>query len=123
MKIESIKCEVVDIWSATIATEIKLSGKENINMYLVEVDGNPVFYSTKKDIFDILIDNKYTDENVELLDKITINEYNGIDLSDYDTIIETIDNAKDEESKKLIRLLVAVTRSDNAITKSLIENN
>ena len=122
MKIVNIRVEIADFMLDEIVSEIELSGADKNYMYLVEVYGNPVVYYSNEDMFNKLIDDESSDEFEKILGDTRIDSYKGIDLTDYDTIVNTIDEANDEEAKKLIKLLVAVTRSDIEETNKTIAN-
>ena len=123
MKIVNLRVEIAEFMLDEIVSEVELSGACKKYMYLVEVYGNPVFYYSDKEMFDELLENDGSDEFEKLLSDTRIDRYKGIDLTDYETIANTIDDADNEEAKKLIKLLVAITRSDNEETNKLIAEN
>ena len=124
MKILNIKCEVgASPFLPVIVTQIELEGLDKKYLYLIEVDDGCNFFNLNEDYFDQFLNEEYDDKLEEIIQTQYMTEYDNIDLSGYDKIVKTIDKANSPESAKLIKLMIAITRSDVNTTKSIIKES
>ena len=115
--IDCVKCREVSGGNAcgpaggVVNTSIKFT-KDGVTKWLTnsEVSGIPNFFLTENDIFDILMEQNFDDENIDKLVKASyIEEFEGIKLGDYDEIEEILKDC-DSVAAKLVKLLIVVTR-------------
>ena len=124
MKILNIKCDVIDSFLGLLVNQLEVEGLDRKFLYLVESDGFPCFYFSNEDFYEeILKNDSDDDEFTTLLDNSIISEYKGINLEDYDTINDSIDSVKDVDARKLIKLIVAIMRSNWDATNTIIKES
>ncbi len=98
-------------------------GNETKKQWLncVEVFGIPCFYLTDSDIFnDLLKEDVENQEYMECLEKSAINDFDGIELGEYDIIFNSIKQSSNLEAINLIRAMILLVRADMSEMDDLI---
>ena len=113
--IEDAKCGVANAspMMGIVATSVKFNDGESSKWFnLAEVDGIPCFYLTEKDVYDIIIENDFSEEEQELFDKSSITEFEGITLGEYVEVFDSIYENPDNPAVPFLRYVFALTRCD-----------
>ena len=120
--IEEVKCDVFSGGPdpGVVCATVKYSNGNTTKWITnVEVDGFPNFYLTDEDIFDRIRDIN-DEEFQESLDKYYINDFDGIELGEYEDIVASLIKNEKNPAVSLIKYVIAVTRGDFEITEELI---
>jgi hypothetical protein len=108
--------------SGNVVASIEFQDDDKVSfLSMVEVFGIPEFYFSEEDIY-----NELLEESEDFIDKansLIINEFNGIELEEYEDIMEELKKPYNEEDKALIKLLIAVVRLDYDEADKLIEES
>jgi hypothetical protein len=108
--------------SGNVVASIEFQDDDKVSfLSMVEVFGIPEFYFSEEDIY-----NELLEESEDFIDKansLIINEFNGIELKEYEDIMEELKKPYNEEDKALIKLLIAVVRLDYDEADKLIEES
>jgi len=117
-----VKGDDMDCSFGPIVAAVKFSADSDSRwIYNIEEVGVSKFYLSEDDLFDDLIQDNIDYE--EFYKKLTIdcfiNEFEGIDLDDYDVAIESIDDDIDNPAGQLIRLLIALTKLEQSESDEL----
>ena len=121
--IEDVKCDVLSGGPdpGIVCTSVKYSdGKAAKWLTNVEVDGLPNFYLTDDDIFDRIMANDDDEKFDEYRDAHFIEEFDGIELGEYEDIVDALLEKEETPAASLIKYVIAVTRSDMERTQELI---
>lgn len=113
-----------DCCFGSIVAAVKFSADgESIWIYSIEEVGVPSFYLSEDDLFDELVqDNPENEEfHKNMSINCSINEFEGIELDDYDAALESIDDNIENPAGQLIRLLIALTRLEQEESDELAE--
>ena len=108
--------------NGNVVASIEFQDDDKVSfLSMVEVFGIPEFYFSEEDIY-----NELLEESEDFIDKannLIINEFNGIELKEYEDIMEELKKSYNEEDKALIKLLIAVVRLDYDEADKLIEES
>ena len=108
--------------NGNVVASIEFQDDDKVSfLSMVEVFGIPEFYFSEEDIY-----NELLEESEDFIDKansLIINEFNGIELKEYEDIMEELKKPYNEEDKALIKLLIAVVRLDYDEADKLIEES
>ena len=123
--IEDVKCDVLSGGpdAGIVCTSVKYSN-DGVSKWLtnVEVDGLPNFYLTEDDIFDKIMADDDDEAFQAYKDENFIEEFDGIELGEYEDIVDSLMENEDDPAAALIKYVIAVTRSDMEITQELIQS-
>ena len=127
--IKNVNVELVDgVMDESIFTNLELqTGKDTIYYTLFEYGGMACeFYKSKENLYDYFMnEEELTDEQIDFVKSKLIYSLGDVNLKDsnnwYDDIFESLESAKDEESKRIIKLLISFTRLNWKDIKDLKE--
>ena len=124
--IEEAKCDFMenafDGGLVVSSVKYKCDG-ESRWLNLDEFNGIPMFFLTDEDYFDRLFDFDISEELVrELEDNWQIFDFEGIDLDDYDCLIESMEEDEENPAIPLLRFIVALTRCNAEDVDGLIKS-
>ena len=108
--------------SGNVVASIEFQDDNKVSfLSMVEVFGVPEFYFSEEDIYDELLEE--SEDFIDKANSLIINEFNGIELKEYEDIMEELKKPYNEEDKALIKLLIAVVRLDYDEADKLIEDS
>ena len=108
--------------SGNVVASIEFQDDDKVSfLSMVEVFGVPEFYFSEEDIYDELLEE--SEDFIDKANSLIINEFNGIELKEYEDIMEELKKPYNEEDKALIKLLIAVVRLDYDEADKLIEES
>lgn len=108
--------------SGNVVASIEFQDDDKVSfLSMVEVFGIPEFYFSEEDIYDELLEE--SEDFIDKANSLIINEFNGIELKEYEDIMEELKKPYNEEDKALIKLLIAVVRLDYDEADKLIEES
>ena len=108
--------------SGNVVASIEFQDDNKVSfLSMVEVFGIPEFYFSEEDIYDELLEE--SEDFIDKANSLIINEFNGIELKEYEDIMEELKKPYNEEDKALIKLLIAVVRLDYDEADKLIEES
>lgn len=108
--------------SGNVVASIEFQDDDKVSfLSMVEVFGMPEFYFSEEDIYDELLEE--SEDFIDKANSLIINEFNGIELEEYEDIMEELKKPYNEEDKALIKLLIAVVRLDYDEADKLIEES
>ena len=108
--------------SGNVVASIEFQDDDKVSfLSMVEVFGMPEFYFSEEDIYDDLLEE--SEDFIDKANSLIINEFNGIELEEYEDIMEELKKPYNEEDKALIKLLIAVVRLDYDEADKLIEES
>jgi hypothetical protein len=108
--------------SGNVVASIEFQDDDKVSfLSMVEVFGIPEFYFSEEDIYDELLEE--SEDFIDKANSLIINEFNGIELEEYEDIMEELKKPYNEEDKALIKLLIAVVRLDYDEADKLIEES
>lgn len=108
--------------SGNVVASIEFQDDDKVSfLSMVEVFGMPEFYFSEEDIYDELLEE--SEDFIDKANSLIINEFNGIELKEYEDIMEELKKPYNEEDKALIKLLIAVVRLDYDEADKLIEES
>ena len=122
--IEDVKCDVLSGGPEVgiVCTAVKYSdGRATKWITNVEVDGLPNFYLTKEDIFDEIMSDDDDEDFQEYRAENFIEEFNGIELGEYEDIVASLMENEKKPAAALIKYVIAVTRCDMEDMQEMIE--
>lgn len=122
--IEDVKCDVLSGGPdpGIVCTSVKYkNGSTSKWLTNVEVDGLPNFYLTDDDIFDKVMADDGDEDFQKYRDEHFIEEFDGIELGEYEDIVDSIMENEEDPAASLIKFVIAVTRSDMESTQELIQ--
>ena len=122
--IEDVKCDVLSGGPdpGIVCTSVKYTdGSSSKWLTNVEVDGLPNFYLTDDDIFDKVMGDDDDEEFQKYRDEHFIEEFDGIELGEYEDIVDSLMENEEDPAASLIKFVIAVTRSDMESTQELIQ--
>lgn len=96
-------------------------GKEIGWLNIAEVDGIPNWFLTEKDIFDILIEEKFDDDFTDYLEEHSISKFNGLNVGEYCDIFSSIKDAPDNPAVSLLRYAITLVRCSMEELEGLID--
>ena len=108
--------------SGNVVASIEFQDDDKVSfLSMVEVFGIPEFYFSEEDIYDELLEE--SEDFIDKANSLIINEFNGIELEEYEDIMEELKKPYNKEDKALIKLLIAVVRLDYDEADKLIEES
>ena len=108
--------------SGNVVASIEFQDDNKVSfLSMVEVFGVPEFYFSEEDIYENLLED--SEDFIDKANSLIINEFNGIELEEYEDIMEELKKPYNEEDKALIKLLIAVVRLDYDEADKLIEES
>lgn len=108
--------------SGNVVASIEFQDDDKVSfLSMVEVFGVPEFYFSEEDIYDELLEE--SEDFIDKANSLIINEFNGIELKEYEDIMEELKKPYNEEDIALIKLLIAVVRLDYDEADKLIEES
>jgi hypothetical protein len=108
--------------SGNVVASIEFQDDDKVSfLSMVEVFGIPEFYFSEEDIYDELLEE--SEDFIDKANSLIINEFNGIELEEYEDIMEELKKPYNEEDKALIKLLIAVVRLDYDEADKLIKES
>ena len=108
--------------SGNVVASIEFQDDDKVRfLSMVEVFGIPEFYFSEENIYDELLEE--SEDFIDKANSLIINEFNGIELEEYEDITEELKKPYNEEDKALIKLLIAVVRLDYDEADKLIEES
>jgi len=108
--------------SGNVVASIEYQNGDKVSfLSMVEVFGMPEFYLSEEDIYENLLEE--SEDFIDKANSLIINEFNGIELKEYEDIMEELKKPYNEEDKALIKLLIAVVRLDYDEADKLIEES
>ena len=108
--------------SGNVVASIEFQDDDKVSfLSMVEVFGIPEFYFSEEDIYDELLEE--SEDFIDKANSLIINEFNGIELKEYEDIMEELKKPYNEEDKALIKLLISVVRLDYDEADKLIEES
>ena len=108
--------------SGNVVASIEFQDDDKVRfLSMVEVFGIPEFYFSEENIYDELLEE--SEDFIDKANSLIINEFNGIELEEYEDIMEELKKPYNEEDKALIKLLIAVVRLDYDEADKLIEES
>ena len=108
--------------SGNVVASIEFQDDDKVSfLSMVEVFGIPEFYFSEEDIYDELLEE--SEDFIDKANSLIINEFNGIELEEYEDIMEELKKPYNEEDKALIKLLISVVRLDYDEADKLIEES
>lgn len=87
----------------------------------VEATGIPNFYMTDEDIFDRLKADDFDEDFDEYLGQIFVDSFDGINIGEYDQILESIEQNRENPASSLIRYIILLTRCPKDHEEDVIE--
>ena len=92
-----------------VSIRYRKDGK-SIWFHNVDVEGIPNMMVTDDDIHEKLLDDKYVDDNIDHLNSIMLDQFEGIELGEYPDIIWGIDKNPDNPAAPFLKYVVCISR-------------
>ena len=112
--IEDVKCELsecakrIGLVPGSVVTSIKYKNNEEIGwLYCMEFGGCRMFFKSEEDIGNILLNDHNSDEDIEFLNQLSIDELDGINLESFD--LDILWHEPENETATLIAYMMIVT--------------
>ena len=114
-------CSPVD-GSPVFSVRYRTNGKSRW-LHNCVVDGIPNFFITDEDLHDKLLDDNYVDKNIDYINSLYADEFEGICLDEYDCMVDDISDDPDNPAVPFIRFLLRLYNSYREEINRMIEEN